>query len=77
MSNIPTDQQLDGLKIPDPSIGPVRKKERLVELAQKHGILRIAAENGLTVESASRFIETYADRIAASDFPEEHYDLLK
>lgn len=77
MTTNPTADQLDGLQIPDPSQGAASKKARLLELAKEHGILRIIAENGFTVESATRFIETYSDRIISSDFPEEHYALLK
>lgn len=77
MSNSPTALQLEGLQIPDPSQGVIRKKERLLELAKKHGILRIAAEKGLDVDDATRFIETYADRISAADFPASAYGHLK
>jgi len=81
MTSVTTDQQLEGLQIPDPSYGVFRKKEaqekRLLDLATEHGILRIISENGFTVESATRYIETNSARIISSDFPKEHYGLLK
>ncbi len=77
MTTNPTTDQLDGLRIPDPSYGAFGKKARLLEIAKEHGILRIFTEKGFTVESATRYIETYSDRIIASDFPEDCYCLLK
>lgn len=77
MIPVPTNVELEGLQIPDPSQGVIHKKDRLLKLAQEHGILRISAEKGINVDEATRFIETYADRIAAADFPKEYYHLLK
>lgn len=63
--------------MPDPSKGDLTKKKQLLNLAKEHGILRIAAERGLSVEDAIRFIEVNSARMAEADFPQKHFGLLK
>jgi len=65
------------LLMPDPANGELTRKAHLLKLAKKRGILRIAAEKGLTVDDAIRFIERHRDRIDEADFPEKSYGLLK
>jgi hypothetical protein len=69
--------ELEERLMPDPANGDLKKKERLLELAKEHRVLRVAAENGLTLDGAIRFIETNHVQLAAAKFPEKYYGMLK
>lgn len=63
--------------MPDPANGTVTKKQRLLQLAKEHRILRISAENGMGIDDAVRVIDAYSARMDQATFPPSLYSLLK
>lgn len=63
--------------LPDPQIGEATKKQKLLELAKTHSVLRLSAEKGLGLDEAIRVIEIYHQRVSETAFPATSFTLLK
>jgi hypothetical protein len=71
------DTESDIKFLPDPRNCEATKKQRLLELAKEHRVLRISAEKGLSVDEAIRVIETYHHQVDKAAFPVSKYGMLK
>lgn len=69
--------QIEDRFFPDPQVGEATKKQKLLELAKKHSVLRLSAEKGLGLDEAIRVLETYHQRVSEAAFPVSSFGLLK
>lgn len=52
------------------------KEERLISLAQEHNVLRISAEQGMSIDEAISVIEHYSDLIEEKSLSDDQVALL-